>query len=535
MNSLNDSLLGKSFDEYRIEKPLGSGGMAKVYRALDVKLKRYVALKVIAPDLRDKEQYAERFEREAQSIARLEHPNIVRIYRFGEVDGMYYMAMQYVDGADLGTLIQDYRAQGEVMPIGDVVRVLHDIGAALDYAHSRDVIHRDVKPSNIMVDNTGRALLADFGLALLADLGTRGEVLGSPHYIAPEQTVSSSNVVPQSDLYSLGISLFEMLTGEVPFTGDQMLEVAMRHIHETVPPLSQLNGAIPPSVDEAVLRALEKEPYDRYQTGAEMAAAFEQAVAQWQENVRPDSQVVRRPSLVLLPQKVHSYLEAPEQPTLTPPQPLSVSTPQTGVSTQTVKHQDEPRKNAWRGALVFSALLFVIGLVVVLALIASRGGAAQPTPTVMSVVPSATAGEVIPTNAPVTPDIAPTAIPFEVQAAPTSSARYALLISWRDDQSLFVTNLTLEPFPLAPLRLGDGIAVVNGTEWGVEQLQNGECVSVWRVSGNFQSPDVLCTLAGVRVPRDDARVFWNGAFNVYYNDVLVATCEQNDCLVRVGA
>src|SRR5690606_14517427 len=208
--------------------------------------------------------------------------------------------------ADLGTLIQDYRAQGEVMPIGDVVRVLHDIGAALDYAHSRDVIHRDVKPSNIMVDNTGRALLADFGLALLADLGTRGEVLGSPHYIAPEQTISSSNVVPQSDLYSLGISLFEMLTGEVPFTGDQMLEVAMRHIHETVPPPSQLNGAIPPSVDEVVLRALEKEPYDRYQTGAEMAAAFEQAVAQWQENVRPDSQVVRRPSLVLLPQKVHS-------------------------------------------------------------------------------------------------------------------------------------------------------------------------------------------------------------------------------------
>ena len=539
MESQGDSLLGKSFDEYRIEKPLGTGGMAKVYRALDVKLKRYAALKVILPDLRESEQYAERFEREAQSIARLEHPNIVRIYRFGEVNGMYYMAMQYVEGADLGTLIYDYRASGEVMPIGDVVRVLHDIGTALDYAHSREVIHRDVKPSNIMVDNTGRALLADFGLALLADIGTRGEVLGSPHYIAPEQTISSSNAVPQSDLYSLGISLFEMLTGEVPFKGDQMLEVAMRHIHENVPPPSQLNGAIPPSVDEAVMRALEKEPYDRYQSGAEMAVAFQQAVEHWQENSRPASEVVRRPSLVLLPQKVHSYLQVPDGPTLTPAQPASLSTPSAGVSSETVQHPRSPepaaapRKTAWRGALVFSALLFIIGLVVVLALIATRGGAVQPTPTSVIVVPPATVGEVIPTSAPVTPITAPTAIPFEVEAVPTNMARYALLISWNGDNSLFVTNLTLEPFPLAPLRLSDESSVVNAAEWGSEQLQNSECVSVWRVTGDFQAPDVLCTVVGARVPRDDARVFWDEPFNVYYADVLVATCEQNDCLVRL--
>jgi hypothetical protein len=349
--------------------------------------------------------------------------------------------------------------------------------------------------------------------------------------------------VPQSDLYSLGISLFEMLTGEVPFKGDQMLEVAMRHIHEDVPPPSQLNGAIPPSVDEVVLRALEKEPYDRFQSGAEMAAAFQTAVEHWQENSRPVSEVVRRPSLVLLPQKVHSYLEAVEHaPSKTPSQLAHMSTPYAGAASETMQHRhlpdraDPPRKNAWRGALVFSALVFVIGLAVVLALIASRGGtptdATEDSPFIA--VPSATAGVIVPTIQAVTAIPVPTSVPFEVGAIPTSAARYALLISWNGDNSLFVTNLSLEPFPLTPLRLGEGSAVVNGTEWNAPQLENSACVSVWRITGNFQSPDVLCAVIGAHVPREDARVFWIQPFNVYYNDRLAATCDQNDCLVRVS-
>src|SRR5262245_19358090 len=151
MSSINDSLLGKQLDEYQIDKALGSGGMARVYRALDTKLRRYVALKVIAPNFRTDSVYASRFEREAQSIARLEHPNIVRIYRFGEVNDLYYIAMQYIEGADLGYLISDYQASGEVMQIDDIVRVVQDIGAALDYTHSKGVIHRDVKPGNIIL------------------------------------------------------------------------------------------------------------------------------------------------------------------------------------------------------------------------------------------------------------------------------------------------------------------------------------------------------------------------------------------------
>src|SRR5260221_13166194 len=226
MNTPNDSLLGKQIDEYRIDKTLGAGGMARVYRALDTKLSRYVALKVIAPDFRTDEEYALRFTREAQSIARLDYPNIVHIYRFVEFNGMYYMAMQYIEGADVAALISGYSGSGEVMPTADVVRIVQDAGGALDFAHSKNVIHRDVKPSNIMVDSLGRAVLTDFGLALLSDQGTRGQVFGSPHYLSPEQAISSSNVVPQSDLYALGVTLFEMLTGALPFTGGEPMDIA---------------------------------------------------------------------------------------------------------------------------------------------------------------------------------------------------------------------------------------------------------------------------------------------------------------------
>src|SRR5215216_4827327 len=135
MNTQNDHLIGKQFDDYKVDKALGAAGMARVYRAFDTKLRRYVALKVIAPDFRTDEDHSRRFEREAQSVARLDHSNIVRIYRFGEVDGLYYIAMQYIEGADVEWLIQDYRSTRELIPLSDIVRIVDDIGAALDYAH----------------------------------------------------------------------------------------------------------------------------------------------------------------------------------------------------------------------------------------------------------------------------------------------------------------------------------------------------------------------------------------------------------------
>jgi serine/threonine-protein kinase len=317
MNLSNDSLLGKKIDEYQIDVPLGVGGMARVYRALDTKLQRYVALKVIAPELRMDVEHTLRFEREAQSIARLEHPNIVHVYRFGENAGLYYIAMQYIEGADVGRLIEDYRRNGEFMPIDDIANIIDEIGKALDYAHSKGVIHRDVKPNNIIVNQQGQAILTDFGLVLLSDAGTQGEIFGSPSYIAPEQAISSANVVPQSDIYALGVTLFEMLTGELPFAGSDPMEIAMRHVSEPPPAPSQFNKTIPAAVDQVVLRSLAKEPGERYQTGQEFSADFQNAVVSWKMEHW-------QPSVTAIPDHLPEFGAASHLPEL-PPSPANIN------------------------------------------------------------------------------------------------------------------------------------------------------------------------------------------------------------------
>ncbi len=209
----NDRLMGQQLDEYRLEALLGRGGMARVYRGLDIRLGRYAAIKVIDIPLQTTSEYMVRFEREAQAIAKLEHPHIVRLYHSGEAQGLLYMAMQYIEGADLGSVLQTYRDDDEFIEPEETSRIIRQVCQALDYAHAQGVIHRDIKPSNILLDKQGQVYLTDFGLALLTEIGTRGEIVGSPHYNAPEQAISSAKVVPQSDLYSVGIILYEMFTG----------------------------------------------------------------------------------------------------------------------------------------------------------------------------------------------------------------------------------------------------------------------------------------------------------------------------------
>lgn len=273
-----DDLVGQQLDEYRLEALLGQGGMARVYRGLDERLNRRVAIKVIDTPFRADADYVARFEREAKAIAQLEHLHIVRLYRYGEADGLFYMAMQYIEGKNLHAVLSAYRKAGELMPPEEVGRIIREVCLALDYAHDRGVIHRDVKPSNIMLDEQGNAILADFGLALLTEVGTRGEILGSPQHIAPEQAISSASVVPQSDLYAVGVILYEMLTGQLPFDAPDPLDLAMLHMSEPPPPPRELRPDISPELEAVVLKALAKDPDDRYPTGAAMADAVDQAL-----------------------------------------------------------------------------------------------------------------------------------------------------------------------------------------------------------------------------------------------------------------
>ncbi len=274
----DDSLLGRQLDEYRLEALLGHGGMARVYRGLDTNLERHVAIKVIDTPFQSDSDHIARFKREAQAIAQLEHPNIVRLYRYGEADGLLYMAMQYIKGADLGSVLARHRSGETSMSPEEASRIVREVCQALDYAHKRGVIHRDIKPSNIMLDEEGHIILTDFGLALMAELGTRGEIFGSPYYMSPEQAMSSANVVPQSDLYSVGAILYEMFTEQPPFDAEDPLEVAMQHMSASPRPPRELRPEISPELEAVILKALAKEPGERYQSGAELAQALDQAL-----------------------------------------------------------------------------------------------------------------------------------------------------------------------------------------------------------------------------------------------------------------
>ena len=278
---MTDPLIGKQLGDYRIIDILGRGGMAHVYRGFDSKLQRYAALKVIDANRtgnETEEEYRQRFQREARAIAHLNHPNIVGVYQFGEEGSLYYMAMAFIEGRDLSQILKEHSAGGTLMPHAQVLQIIRDIGGALDHAHSQGVIHRDIKPSNIMVTHDGHAVLTDFGLALSVPEGSIGNTFGSAHYIAPEQAISSAQAVPQSDLYALGVVLYQMLTGKVPFDDKSAMSVALKHLSDPPPPIREYNPRLSAAVERVVNRALEKEPGKRFKSGATMAQAFDSAL-----------------------------------------------------------------------------------------------------------------------------------------------------------------------------------------------------------------------------------------------------------------
>lgn len=559
--SPHDSLLGREIDGYRIEKLLGEGGMARVYRGQDVRLGRYVAIKVIEPEARADPEYAARFEKEARAVAQLEHPHIVRIYRFGEVDGLYYMAMQYIDGADLGWILADYARDKELMPHDDVLRVMSQIGAALDYAHSKGVIHRDVKPSNIMLDKEGRAILTDFGLVLLQAEGTRGEIFGTPHYIAPEQAVNSSGAVPQSDQYALGVILYQALTGSLPYEGKSAMDIALAHMTEPLPSPLERNPDLSPVMVALLEKALQKEPADRYPSCAALVVDLERAIK------APGRQpsTVKRFSLVSVPEQVQAFRSANPLPPLPPgvvPSPAPPTAPaQPQANPATSKPKSQPsiaastravtnQRQMWTMIGIVSLVVILIGAVAVVMLFSKRAGvpaSLSGTPTTAdqnsrAVLPTATS-EPAATSTQVTPSATSTQLPSATIVPPVStaardgqpSANYALLIATRDQDSVFVLNITVNDFPLQPLRLGDGEGGINGAEWGVDMLKNGQCVAAWKDAKDNKRPDITCKEVGGHLTRDPKRRFWKAPFNVYYGDALVATCATKSCLVRINA
>ncbi len=269
-------MLGK----YQIIEPLGRGGMARVYRAYHAQLDRYVAVKVLRADLADDATFLARFQREARSVASLRHPNIVQVYDFDVQDDLYYMVMELLQGDSLKARLNDYRVRGEHMPISDSLHILLDVLAGLAYAHAQGMIHRDIKPANIMLTQDGQAVLADFGIAQIIG-GTQytvsGALMGTLNYMAPEQGLKGS-CDARSDIYSLGIVLYEMLTHTVPFDADTPLAILMKHLNDPPPNPRQIEPTIPAPIEQVLLKALAKQPEDRYQSAEEMAQAVRAAL-----------------------------------------------------------------------------------------------------------------------------------------------------------------------------------------------------------------------------------------------------------------
>ena len=297
-------MIGKTLGKYRIIENLGSGGTAEVYKAYQPGLDRHVAIKVLHPFLADEKDFLTRFQREARVVATLRHPNIVQVYDFDfdAEDNAYYMVMECVDGPSLKTRLQEMAQEGQRLPLEETIRVVAAVANALDYAHQHGMVHRDVKPANIMFAQDEQIILTDFGIAKMLNvtgLTASGAMVGTPAYMAPEQGMGQAGD-ERADIYSLGVVLYELVTGHLPFDADTPLGVVLKHINAPLPPPTTLNPNLSPGIEAVITRALAKDPNNRYQTANEFASDLERAMAgQPIEPISPEPTVVAATSEVM--------------------------------------------------------------------------------------------------------------------------------------------------------------------------------------------------------------------------------------------
>ncbi|HEX2980212.1 MAG TPA: serine/threonine-protein kinase [Anaerolineaceae bacterium] len=583
-----DRLIGARIDEYQLEALLGKGGMARVYRAVDINVNRRVAIKVIDLDHRADEDYAQRFKREAQAIARLDHPHIVRLYRYGDGqllplgERILYMAMQFIDGADLQYVLNSYRKDHELIEPEEAARLIREICSALDYAHEQGIVHRDIKPSNIMLNSQGRAILTDFGLAMLSTQATIGEVFGSPDYIAPEQAESSAKAVPQSDLYAVGVILYEMFTGVLPFTAQQPLEVALMHLHAPVPLPRSIRPEISQELEAVILRALEKRPEERYPTGKALAEAVDAAVAA----MTPAAPVTR----LTIPERVTQGL-ALQRSTLVATQahpsaleptmksnaipngnPSAVFTPPAtsleapAVPGAQMSHPATPpaatvtrlpatrmrKPTRWVIAVLTSLILFSLCLGGAIFLPRFLGNRGQNFPLPAGVNPSATSvyrpTQTIHSVLPVTPSASPTRTSRPTQTAKASTrvspiiqpsatltGLYELKITRQGEKDgyLILANIGKMDIPLQDLSLRTEKESLSGSDLYIDQLKTGECLLARKKDSKPKdfSSLVSCQLVGptILISNSQDGVF-KDELGLYRGSDKVGVCDREESM-----
>lgn len=361
---------GLTLGRYELRRRLGQGGMAEVYLAYDRRVRRQVAIKVLYG--RD-ESFVRRFEREALSVGALSHNHILPLYDFGEQSPWYYLVMPYVEGSTL----RDYLFKRKLLTLEEATSIISQIASALQYAHDHGVVHRDVKPSNILLRQDGYAYLVDFGLAKAItggeSLTTAGAMIGTPEYMAPEQSNGQSDY--RSDIYSLGIILYQMLAGRVPFTAESPVAISLKHIQSKPVPPRELNSEIPPSIEEIILKALAKDPDERFQQAQAFADALWHALQQEQAHTQTSTEPTSSSSevsaeaaetmqkAVIVPSIATQVLPetglGSSHPLITPLL-IPLKEPLIEVSSATARQNTRRRSRPWPALLVLACLVSLV-------------------------------------------------------------------------------------------------------------------------------------------------------------------------------
>lgn len=449
-------MTSRRLGKYEIIERIGRGGMAEVYRAYHASLDRYVAIKVLHKFLAEDSEFKTRFEREAQNIARLKHPNIVQVYdfEFDPVDGSYYMVMELVDGPTLKDRLHEMERQGEPFPLLEALRITREAASALSYAHRVGMIHRDVKPANLMLaqNEHDQVVLTDFGIARLlsaTQFTVTGGLVGTPAYMAPEQGVGETGD-ERSDLYSLGVILFQMVTGELPYDADTPLALILKHVNEAIPSACMVNPTLPTRVDDLIEKLMAKNADDRYQTAADLITDIERLEADIKSG---DVVPVSSPPPMVVP--ITPIVRAPsttprgevDRPTVRLIDTARMQVPQkmTTGRTLVLPVKPEPPRRSGLGWLVGLILMILIvgggymlgasnGIFPALAFLASQAPGLTATPT-ETMTPTAEATSVVMVDLTDEPSAAPI-----ITASPTATAT---------DSATFTATITERPDPTA--------------------------------------------------------------------------------------